>query len=218
MKAMYLIVIGLLIAGCGPSAEQVSATADAARAQTETAAPTQTATLIPTVTPKPTNTPVPTITFTPTPISPLVVEYAPPTANKTSGFPKNVASDYLQTTGAGFNLTIPGENEPLKMSYFFTFELLQDLPEGAVLFVYLENPEQPGTAILMQLAAPFDESLVVMSDPLGGFKCRNYWVDIHIYTDASKETELGSHTQWVASSFDSDKYKDITDILNGTAC
>ncbi len=67
MKAIYFLLIALLIVGCGPSAEQMTATADSARALTQTAAPTWTPTLTPTITPSPTLTPSPTPSATSTP-------------------------------------------------------------------------------------------------------------------------------------------------------
>ena len=65
MKTIYTVVVvfGFLLAGCGPSADQLTATAVMARAQTQTAAPTLTPTFTPTVT----LTPTPTVTLTPTP-------------------------------------------------------------------------------------------------------------------------------------------------------
>ncbi|MFN8460895.1 MAG: hypothetical protein U0X93_03870 [Anaerolineales bacterium] len=59
MKVFYLFLIALLIAGCGPSAEQITATSDTVRALTQTAAPT----LTPTTTFTPTVAPSPTITL-----------------------------------------------------------------------------------------------------------------------------------------------------------
>lgn len=61
MKALYVLLIAILIAGCAPSAQQMTATNEAAQAQTQTAAPTSTPTLPPTITP--TSTPA----YTPTP-------------------------------------------------------------------------------------------------------------------------------------------------------
>lgn len=76
MKVIYVVLIALLITGCGPSAEQRTATAEMIQAQTLTAAPTLTPTFTstPTQTPAPTYTPTPTptLTFTPTPSSPKV--------------------------------------------------------------------------------------------------------------------------------------------------
>lgn len=60
MKVFYLFLIALLIVGCGPSAEQMTATADAVRALTQTAAPTLTPTATFTPSPSPTITPSPT--------------------------------------------------------------------------------------------------------------------------------------------------------------
>lgn len=72
MKVFYLFLIALLIVGCGPSAEQMTATADAARAQTQTAAPTLTPTATFTPSPSPTVTSSPTVTASPTPSIPKV--------------------------------------------------------------------------------------------------------------------------------------------------
>jgi len=65
MKALYIVLIGLFLAGCGPSPVQLTATAVMAKAQTQTAAPTLT--LTPTCTPTLTPTSTPTSTLTPTP-------------------------------------------------------------------------------------------------------------------------------------------------------
>lgn len=76
MKVIYVVLIALLITGCGPSVEQMTATAEIIQAQTLTAAPTFTPTLTSTptqtATPTYTLTPTPTQTFTPTPSSPKV--------------------------------------------------------------------------------------------------------------------------------------------------
>jgi len=60
MKTPFLILIPIFLASCGPSAGQITATAEVAQAQTQTAAPTSTPTKTPT--PVPTNTPEPTLT------------------------------------------------------------------------------------------------------------------------------------------------------------
>lgn len=69
MKVLYIVLIAILLAGCGPSAEQMTATAVMAQAQTQTAAPTFTSTatltLTPTQTPTSTLTPTNTPTLTP---------------------------------------------------------------------------------------------------------------------------------------------------------
>ena len=60
MKAVYILLIAVFLVGCGPSAEQITATAEVAKTQTQTAAPTLTPTE--TQTPFPTNTPESTST------------------------------------------------------------------------------------------------------------------------------------------------------------
>ena len=71
MRTLYIVLLIILLAGCGPSSEQMTATAVMAKAQTQTAAPTLTPTLTPTSTstPTPTTTPSPTLTPTPMPIA-----------------------------------------------------------------------------------------------------------------------------------------------------
>ncbi len=61
MKNLYALLIVILLSSCGPSAEQITATAEIAQAQTQTAAPTLTPTLTPTITPTstPASTPTP---------------------------------------------------------------------------------------------------------------------------------------------------------------
>jgi hypothetical protein len=68
-KALVLVLVVVFLLACGVSSEQLTATAVAAEAQTQTAAPTLTATKTPapTSTPKPTSTPLPTRTPEPTP-------------------------------------------------------------------------------------------------------------------------------------------------------
>jgi len=68
MKAVYILLIVLLLVGCGPSAEQITATAEIAKAQTQTVAPTLTPTATLTLSP----TLTPTITPSPTPSIPRV--------------------------------------------------------------------------------------------------------------------------------------------------
>ncbi len=69
MKAFYIILVVVLLAGCAPSSEQMTSTAVMAQAQTQTAAPTITPTVTPSFTPPPTftSTPMPTSTPEPTP-------------------------------------------------------------------------------------------------------------------------------------------------------
>ncbi|RPI91240.1 MAG: hypothetical protein EHM40_16300 [Chloroflexi bacterium] len=82
MKALYIVLGLILLAGCAPSPEELTATAAAGRAQTQTAAPTRTATptRTPTKTPKPTSTSTSTPTNIPTP-TPAVVEGTVPYKN-----------------------------------------------------------------------------------------------------------------------------------------
>lgn len=48
--------------------------------------------------------------------------------------------------------------------------------------------------------------------------CRPSVEQIDATADAGRETELGSDPQWVASNFDTEKHKDIYDILSSAVC
>jgi hypothetical protein len=63
MKALYIVLMALLLAGCGTSPEDLTSTVVMAQAQTQTAAPS----LTPTFTLTSTSQPTPTSTSTPTP-------------------------------------------------------------------------------------------------------------------------------------------------------
>ena len=75
MKIFHIFLIAVLLAGCGPSAERMTATAVMAQALTQTAAPTFTPTLTPTITPIPTETPDPNKPFDATGRDPSTGEY-----------------------------------------------------------------------------------------------------------------------------------------------
>lgn len=104
------------------------------------------------------------------------------------------------------------------MSYFLSFKFNKALPDTAFIEIYLDNPETAGTAILIQQNGPFEDQLVVSSQSLSGFKCKHYWAEIHIFEDSTKGTELGTHFQWIYSSYNTDKIKDIADMLRGRVC
>jgi len=93
-KITILCILVILVSACGPSAEQITATAEMAKAETQTAAPTLTST--PTSTPSST----PTLTFTPTPTQTL-------TPSATPSLPKVMGSVHLNFVPTGEKTVIP---------------------------------------------------------------------------------------------------------------
>ena len=89
IQVLSLILMIAILAGCGPSAEQITTTAVVAQAQTQTAAPTATATQtsLPTSTLTPTQTSTPTDTPTPT-LTPTSTSTSTPAASPTPSLPK----------------------------------------------------------------------------------------------------------------------------------
>lgn len=218
MKALYVLLIAVLLAGCGPSAEQMTATGVAAQAQTQTAAPTWT----PTLTPTPTQTPTPTFTatpiFTPTLISAetiVTVPYAAPIEGIPSGLPPKGESTFF-TSSAGFVLHTATDNNPWTASFTISLEIKELLPDGARVEVLFENPLDPTTAIITEVDGPFSEKIFVVSPDLTGIECRTYWIEVHVYSDPFKTQELGSHLQWTRSAFNLNNFKDIADMFRDT--
>jgi hypothetical protein len=66
MKTLPIVLMALILTGCGTSPEDLTAIVVAAQAQTQTAAPSLTPTFTPTFTPQPTSTSTPSPTPTPT--------------------------------------------------------------------------------------------------------------------------------------------------------
>jgi len=199
MNVLYVILITILLAGCGPSAEKMTATAVMAQAQTQTAAPTFTPTSTPA--PSPTATLLPTITPTPRPRAKdgeIVSHLAPGEAP--IGMPEAGHSIFFPESSSGFLIEFGGS--PVKVQYALFLEK-GDLPGGAVLEIHFENPTDPSTAFTTVVTDLSDDTITVLGKlvPLSDFKCQNYWMDVHIYSDGTSTQELGTHVQWVNFAF-----------------
>jgi len=81
MKYLSALLVVLFLAGCGPSEAEMTATANMALAETQTAAPTNTPTATATLTPTPTFTPTLTPTPTETPVILYQDDFSDPEAN-----------------------------------------------------------------------------------------------------------------------------------------
>jgi hypothetical protein len=204
----YIILIAILLASCGPSAEQITATAEMAQAQTQTAAPTLTPTTTPTITSTATLTFTPTSTFTPT-FTPTITRTPAPRAKNGAiiqhdapgeppiGMPDSVETEYLSSS-SGFLIELSGGSFVTKYNLFLENK---GLPDGAVLEIHFENPSEPNTAIVVVIEDTTDEVILVTSPRLRGLECKNYWSEIHIYPDKTSTQEIGSFVQWINSSF-----------------
>jgi hypothetical protein len=200
-STFILILVAIVLTACGPSAEQMTATAILAQAQTQTAAPTQT------YTPSPTSTPTltPTVTASPT-ITPLprvraatgdVVPHDPPGVPPV-GMPGGGDSHYFESS-SGFTISLGSGG--IKSLLFL--DRKEELPEGAVLEVHFENPADRSTALVVVITDVSSTDIMVESPsiPMSKFECGNYWIDVHVYPDATSPYELSSHTQWNNSGF-----------------
>ena len=94
----------------------------------------------------------------------------------------------------------------------FSLSLVKgELPDGAVLEVHFQNPIDPATAFTI-VVTDLSNDTIYVAGPVTGkplrvtdFKCQNYWMDVHVYPDATATQELGIHVQWVNSTFCSPK-------------
>ncbi len=200
-STFILILLAIVVTACGPSSEQMTATAVVAQAQTQTAAPTQTFTPSPTFTP----TLTPTITASPT-ITPLprvraktgdVVPHDPPGVPPV-GMPNAGESLYFESS-SGFTISLSSGG--IKSLLFL--DRKEELPEGAVLEVHFENPADRSTALVVVVSDLSSTDIMVEAPPISmsKFECGNYWIDVHVYPDATSTNEISSHTQWNNSGF-----------------
>ena len=113
---------------------------------------------------------------------------------------------------------VGGKDKPWTASFSISLEIEESIPNEARIEIHFENPLDPTTAIVTQMDGPYSDSIFIMSPALQGIECKIYWVEIHIYSDASKTTELGSHLQWLKSNFNTDKMKDVGDLLSRASC
>ncbi|HNE03964.1 MAG TPA: hypothetical protein PKJ84_04780 [Anaerolineales bacterium] len=192
MKYLSVALIALIMAGCGPSSPEMTATADMAMAETQTAAPTSTPTLTPTSTATPTSTTTPILTLTPT------LPHEAPGIDP-GGMPESANSLFFESTPM-FTFNLGGS---VKVNYIVFLEIKKELPKDAILEVHFQNPADPSTAYVVVVTDLTGEKIMVESKkfPMSNFECRNYWIDVHIYADRESIYELGTHVQWTSSSF-----------------
>ncbi len=204
---IYIIMIAVLLASCGPSAEQITATAELAQAQTQTAEPTLTPTTTSTITSTATVTSTPTLIFTPT-FTPTITRTPAPRAKNGAiiqhnapgeppiGMPDSVETEFLSSS-SGFLFQFSGG------SFITQYHLILEnkgLPDGAVLEIHFENPSEPNTAIVVVIEDTTDEVILVTSPRLEGLECKNYWSEIHVFPDKTSTQEISSFVQWINSS------------------
>ena len=137
------------------------------------------------------------------------------------GMPPAAQSNLFTTTGGGFqSITIdPTPGKPWQQRYGLNLETISALPSATVLEAHFENPLDTATTIVVSLA-PIPSGQILLESPLlSGFKCKNYWIEVHTYSDASQTDELGIHLQWINSSVDTDKITSALEFMSGqTPC
>jgi len=131
-----------------------------------------------------------------------------------SGLPEAETSEYLQTNFGAFNFSI----ESWTASYLLSLNVLKDLPSEAYIEAHFENPLNPLNPIVIIKRGPQPKELELQSPSITGVKCKTYWVEVIIYSNPEKETELGRHVQWIKSTFDLDKVQSLEDIVEGSTC
>jgi hypothetical protein len=102
--------------------------------------------------------------------------------------------------------------------YYITVEFLNPLPAGAYLEAHFEDPRDSSLAVMTGARDISPTQMTFRSLEVRGLKCRNYWSDVHIYSDDSKTKELAAHVQWIQATFDLDLAKAIEDITNHVGC
>ena len=186
MRFLYIILIAVLLASCGPSAEQMTATSEGAITQTHTAAPTLT--LTPTSTP--TEMPSPTPSPTPQPTStPIPGPYAEAMINWrelgfSNGFSAFPASDLGIEKGAeGFSLQ---SNDG---------SILRFMIEGS--FVFKDSDENPtqfvsGYTVLLPSSKDIEAFDFVTQNLLDDFLANGYKVPLASVSYLENTNDIGN--------------------------
>ncbi len=102
--------------------------------------------------------------------------------------------------------------------YYLTVEVLNPLPDNVYLEAHFEDPSNSSLAVLTGDRDVSPSQVTFRSVEVKGLKCRNYWADVHIYSDDTKTKELRTHIQWIQASFDLDRAKSLEDITNHLGC
>lgn len=137
------------------------------------------------------------------------------------GMPPAAQSNLFTTIGGGFqSINIdPTPGKPWQQRYGLNLETISALPSAAVLEAHFENPLDTATTIVVSLAPIPSGQFLLESPLLSGFKCKNYWIEVHAYSDASQTDELGIHLQWINSNVDTDKITSALGFMSGqTPC
>lgn len=97
-------------------------------------------------------------------------------------------SEYLSTSGGGFLLK---SGKPM---YAMTYTTIKQLPEGTILNVSFENPENPNEPFLSKVT-PEGERILIRSKTMSAIKNRtNYKVIVELVQD---EQIISTHVQYV---------------------
>jgi hypothetical protein len=184
----------------------------------------------PTATPEPsaTATASPTETATPPTATPTVIPTADsgprphtlPEPRPTVGPrpPSDAVSTYFVTSFAGFAAREPTGQERWTAGHVLILEPAPTLPASAFLEAHFESPNDPDLALIGQRQQSTSSRLTFTTEPMAGIKCRNYYAEVHVYSDASKTTELGKHVQWIRSAFDIDRVRSQADLFDRRSC
>ena len=114
------------------------------------------------------------------------------------GFPEDASSEYIESSSSGLVISLSRGSPRVKFSLFLK---TRNLPEGAVLEIHFQNSFDPSKAFVVVVADTSDSDIYVESPNMVALKCQNYWIDVHIYPDMTSVQEIGTHVQWVNSSF-----------------
>jgi hypothetical protein len=163
--------------------------------------------------------PVANITSVPT-LDPGPRPHALPAPRPTVGPqpPRDTVSRFFVTTLAGFTAQEPSGTEPWTFAYLISLAPEPSLPSNAYIEAHFENPRDTlSESALVGRRVP-DSSIAFETDSLTSIRCRNYYIEVHVYTDASKSVELGTHVQWIYSGFDSERVRTRSDLLDRRSC
>ena len=109
--------------------------------------------------------------------------------------PEPAKSKMMKVSGAGLEIGTNDQGKIIRKIDFFL--KLKKIPrEGAFLVIEFENPADPAKRIVhVESLKPRQDQVLVISDPVEGFECRQYKITAKIFADADQKLLLDELTQ-----------------------
>ena len=126
--------------------------------------------------------------------------------------PKNSVSKYLKTT----NTWVSYNWKKHRVKFHLTLKARNGLPFGAYLEAHFDNPQNPGSPIVVGKVRLGGQQEITLSTPeVEHVVCHNYSVLVLVYDNKDKHKLLGKHHQVIQSRINIDEINSARELIEG---